>query len=277
MLNSDPNTPLLPRRVLVALLIFLGCIAVLVVGPDLLTVYTDALWFGAVGYPSVWATVIVTRLLLFVGVTLLVGTGLWAALRWAFRHHRPLFTAEPAVDGWTRGARTAVLTHPRLFVIGIPVILALPFGLHAPANWTTVQLFLHGGTSAPLMPNSVTTSASTFSICRATGSPSIGCSSRCFWRWRAAAPCTISSAGSVSRLRPASASSLTLARIQLAVLGGLLRRAPPSPKPSTRSSAPELEMPTPHPPRAARHRLHRSLDHLHAVADRYQQVDGSTR
>ncbi|MFV9455367.1 UPF0182 family protein [Rhodococcus sp. NM-2] len=143
MKTSDPARPVLPRRVAVALWTFLGCMALLVVGPSLVAVYTDALWFGAVGYRSVWGTIVVTRLVLFAGVTVVVAAMLWGVLWWAFRA-RPLFTPEPSGDDWRRGSRAAVLSHPRLFAIGVPVLLALPFGAHAQANWETVQLFLHG-------------------------------------------------------------------------------------------------------------------------------------
>jgi uncharacterized protein len=56
----------------VLLLAAVGLIALLLVGPRLVDAYVDWLWFGEVGFRSVWVTVL-TRVAIFVAVALVVG------------------------------------------------------------------------------------------------------------------------------------------------------------------------------------------------------------
>ena len=50
-----------------------GLIALLLVGPRLVDAYANWLWFGEVGFRSVWVTVLLTRVAIFVAVALVVG------------------------------------------------------------------------------------------------------------------------------------------------------------------------------------------------------------
>ncbi|MFC9549569.1 UPF0182 family protein [Rhodococcus sp. NPDC056960] len=136
----------LPRRARITIIVTVALVALLVIGPRLVVGYTDWLWFGEVGYRRVWGTVLVTRLILFTAVTLLVGAVIFAAMVWAYRS-RPLFaaTASATAKDPLERYRTVVLRRPQSFTVGIALLLALPFGLHAQASWETVQLFLHGG------------------------------------------------------------------------------------------------------------------------------------
>jgi uncharacterized membrane protein (UPF0182 family) len=56
----------------VLLLAAVGLIALLLVGPRLVDAYVDWLWFGE-GFRSVWVTVLLTRVAIFVAVALVVG------------------------------------------------------------------------------------------------------------------------------------------------------------------------------------------------------------
>ncbi|MEV0948234.1 UPF0182 family protein [Rhodococcus sp. NPDC049939] len=134
----------LSRRMIALITTILVFVALLLIGPRLVGVYTDWLWFGEVGYRRVWGTVLVTRLVLFIVVTLLVGAVIFGALTAAYRS-RPLFASSAAARDPIEQYRTLVMSRPRLFGIGLPLLLALPFGLSAQANWDTVQLFLRGG------------------------------------------------------------------------------------------------------------------------------------
>src|SRR6478672_11290684 len=122
----------LPRRARITIIVTVALVALLVIGPRLVVGYTDWLWFGEVGYRRVWGTVLVTRLILFTAVTLLVGAVIFASTVWAYRS-RPLFaaTAADAAKDPLERYRTVVLRRPRSFTVGIAVLLALPFGLHA--------------------------------------------------------------------------------------------------------------------------------------------------
>ena len=65
--------PKLTRRSRILIVIALGVIVLLLVGPRLIDAYVDWLWFGELGYRSVFTTVLVTRLVVFLVVGLLVG------------------------------------------------------------------------------------------------------------------------------------------------------------------------------------------------------------
>ncbi|MHC3367950.1 UPF0182 family protein [Rhodococcus aetherivorans] len=138
---SEPGR-LLPRRAHRAIVALLVLFALLIAGPRLIAVYTDWLWFGEVGYREVWGTIIVTRLVLFAAVTLVVTGLLFGVTAWAYRA-RPLFAVGP--DDPIERYRIVVLRRPKLFAIGIPLLLGLFFGLSAQSQWARVQLFLHGG------------------------------------------------------------------------------------------------------------------------------------
>ena len=141
---SSESERLLSRRVSVSVVVLLVFVALLVIGPRLVAVYVDWLWFGEVGYRSVWGTVLVTRLILFVVVTLVVAGLMSAVLVWAYRS-RPLFVAAVSSKDPSEEYRTVVMSRPRWFGIGVPLLVAVPFGLSAQASWATVQLFLRGG------------------------------------------------------------------------------------------------------------------------------------
>jgi len=57
--------PPLPRRARVLLLAAVGLIALLLVGPRLVDAYANWLWFGEVGFRSVWVTVLLDKYLFY--------------------------------------------------------------------------------------------------------------------------------------------------------------------------------------------------------------------
>lgn len=134
----------LPRRSRAALIGAAVFIALLVFGPRVIDLYVDWLWFGEVGYRSVWTTVLLTRLAAFLTVALLVGGAVLAAIVIAYRT-RPVFMpteskkADP-LDPY----RAAAMARPRLLAAGAAVTAGLLCGLIAQLSWSTVQLFLHG-------------------------------------------------------------------------------------------------------------------------------------
>src|SRR6201999_4636753 len=82
--------PKLTRRSRTLIAIALIVIGLLLVGPRLIDAYVDWLWFGELGYRSVFSTVLVTRLIVFVVIGLLGGGIGFAGLALAHRA-RPLF------------------------------------------------------------------------------------------------------------------------------------------------------------------------------------------
>src|SRR6202000_2450923 len=127
----------------ILILIALGVIALLLAGPRLVDAYVDWLWFGELGYRSVFTTVLVTRIVVFLVAGLLVGGIVFAGLGVAYRT-RPVFVPNNDNDPVAR-YRTAVMSRLRLVGIGIPAAIGLLAGIIAQSYWVRVQLFLHGG------------------------------------------------------------------------------------------------------------------------------------
>ena len=135
--------PKLTRRSRILIAIALAVVVLLLVGPRLIDTYVDWLWFGELGYRSVFSTVLVTRLIVFVVVTLLVGAIVFGAAALAYRT-RPVFVPTDGPNDPVARYRTAVMTRLRLIGIGIPAIIGLLAGFVAQNYWVRIQLFLHG-------------------------------------------------------------------------------------------------------------------------------------
>ncbi|OBK89957.1 UPF0182 family protein [Mycolicibacter sinensis] len=119
-------------------------ILLLLVGPRLIDGYVDWLWFGELGYRSVFVTTLLTRVVAFVVVGLIVGGIVFAALAMAFRV-RPVFVPSNGANDPVARYRTAVLSRLRLVGFGIPVGIGLLAGIVAQSYWVRIQLFLRGG------------------------------------------------------------------------------------------------------------------------------------
>ncbi|BDB40973.1 MULTISPECIES: UPF0182 family protein [Mycobacterium] len=135
--------PKLTRRSRILILIALGVIVLLLAGPRLIDAYVDWLWFGELGYRSVFTTVLVTRIVVFLVTGLLVGGIVFAGLAIAYRT-RPVFVPSNENDPVAR-YRALVMSRLRLVGIGIPASVGLLAGVVAQSYWARVQLFLHGG------------------------------------------------------------------------------------------------------------------------------------
>ena len=116
----------------------------LLIGPRLIDAYVDWLWFGELGYRSVFTTVLVTRLVVFLVAALLFGAIVFAGLALAYRM-RPVFVPTTGPNDPVARYRTAVMARLRLFGIGMPAVIGVLAGLVAQSYWPRVQLFLHGG------------------------------------------------------------------------------------------------------------------------------------
>ncbi|WP_343599638.1 UPF0182 family protein, partial [Mycobacterium sp.] len=135
--------PKLTRRSRILIAIALTVIALLLVGPRLIDGYVDWLWFGELGYRSVFTTVVLTRLALFLAGAFLVGGIVFAGLGLAYRS-RPVFVPVNGNDPVAR-YRAAVTARLRVIAIGIPAAIGLLAGIIAQTYWVRIQLFLHGG------------------------------------------------------------------------------------------------------------------------------------
>ena len=77
----------------------------LLIGPRLIDTYVDWLWFGELGYRSVFTTQLVTRLVVFLVVALLIGGIVFARARARLPHPARCSSRPPAPT--TRSRATA--------------------------------------------------------------------------------------------------------------------------------------------------------------------------
>ncbi|NLU81983.1 COG1615 family transporter [Rhodococcus sp. HNM0569] len=143
-MRPPSGLPSLSRRSRVLLIAALVLAVLLLLGPRLITAYTDWLWFGEVDFRSVFTTVLVTRIVLFVVVGVVVALIVWLALLLAYRF-RPVFVPTAGPNDPVSRYRTAVMGRLKLFGIGIPAIIGILSGLVAQSSWATTRLFFSGG------------------------------------------------------------------------------------------------------------------------------------
>src|SRR4051812_11098464 len=136
--------PKLTRRSRILIAIALAIVVLLLIGPRLVDTYVNWLWFGELGYRSVFTTVLVTKLVVFLVGALVIGAVVFGALALAYRT-RPVFVPTAGPNDPVARYRTAAMARLRLFGIGIPAFIGVLAGIVAQTYWVRVQLFLHGG------------------------------------------------------------------------------------------------------------------------------------
>ncbi|HEX6352967.1 UPF0182 family protein [Actinophytocola sp.] len=134
--------PKLSRRAKVLLSIAGVLILVLIVGARLLDTYVDWLWFGEVGFRSVFTTIFFTRTILFFAIALLVGGLLAVSLAIAYRS-RPVFVPVSGADDPLARYRSTIVQRVRLFGIGVPVVVGAIAGATGQGDWQPVQLWMN--------------------------------------------------------------------------------------------------------------------------------------
>jgi uncharacterized membrane protein (UPF0182 family) len=144
VVNRPPvGVPGLSRRARILIAVGAAALLLLIIGSRLVDTYVDWLWFGEVGFRSVFSTVLVTRLLQLLIVGLVVGGLLALNIVIAYRT-RPVFVPVGGPEDPVARYRTAILARLRLFGVGVPLVVGLIAGLSALGDWQTVQLYLHG-------------------------------------------------------------------------------------------------------------------------------------
>lgn len=136
--------PKLTRRSRILVGIALLIVGLLMIGPRLVDAYVDWLWFGELGFRSVFSTVLVTRLVVFLVAGVFIGAVVFGGMALAYRS-RPVFVPASGPNDPVARYRATVLSRLRLFAIGVPVFIGLLAGFVAQTYWVRVQLFLHGG------------------------------------------------------------------------------------------------------------------------------------
>ncbi len=136
------GSPTLTRRTRI-LLVVAGIVVLLLLGGSrVLNLYVDWLWFGEVGFRSVFTTKLFTSILLFLIGGLLIG-GMVALSLWIAYRSRPVFVPVTGPEDPIARYRTLIIQRLRLFAVGIPVVIGLIAGLAAQGSWQVVQMFLN--------------------------------------------------------------------------------------------------------------------------------------
>ena len=143
-MRPGARMPKLTRRSRILIGVALAVVVLLLVGPRLVDAYVDWLWFGELGYRSVFTTVLLTRIVVFLVAAVLVGAIVFAGLALAYRT-RPVFVPTAGPNDPVARYRTAVMARLKLFGIGVPAVIGVLAGAVAQSYWARVQLFLHGG------------------------------------------------------------------------------------------------------------------------------------
>jgi len=136
--------PTLNRRSRTLIVVALAVVTLLLIGPRFIDTYVDWLWFGELGYRSVFTTVLFTRMIVFVVAALAVGLIVFAGMALAYRT-RPVFVPNVGPGDPVVRYRAAVMSKLKTYGIGVPAAIGLMAGLVAQSAWPTVQLFLNGG------------------------------------------------------------------------------------------------------------------------------------
>ncbi|MCP2259650.1 hypothetical protein LX15_003355 [Streptoalloteichus tenebrarius] len=134
--------PRLSKRSRILLVIGVLLLLGLVSGSRLLDTYIDWLWFGEVGYRSVFGTIIFTRLAVFAAVGVLVGGLVALNLVIAYRT-RPVFVPVSGPDDPVSRYRSFVVSRLRLLGVGIPLLVGLVAAVAGQGEWQVTQLFLN--------------------------------------------------------------------------------------------------------------------------------------
>jgi uncharacterized membrane protein (UPF0182 family) len=134
--------PKLSRRSRILLIIAAVLVLILIVGARLIDTYVDWLWFGEVGFRSVFTTEVLTRIGLFFAVAIFVGGLLAISLTIAYRT-RPVFVPVTGAEDPLARYRSTVVQRIRLFGIGLPVITGLISGWTAQGDWQRIQLMFN--------------------------------------------------------------------------------------------------------------------------------------
>ncbi|GAA3695929.1 UPF0182 family protein [Gordonia hankookensis] len=141
--RGPAGMPTLSRRSKIAIGIGVAVLVLLLIGPRLVGLATDWLWFSDLGYTRVFSTIVWTRVVLFLVTAVVVGLVVFGAIAMAYRS-RPVFVPASGPNDPLARYRATVMGRTRWFVIVPSALIGLLAGLVTQGSWATVQTFLHG-------------------------------------------------------------------------------------------------------------------------------------
>jgi uncharacterized protein len=106
-------------------------------------IWTDALWYGQLGYIAVYWTQLLTQVLLFILGALVMGGAVFVTLVVAYRS-RPVYVPVANEQSGIERYRDAIEPLRRLVVLAVPAVLGLFAGSAVSQQWQTVLLWWNG-------------------------------------------------------------------------------------------------------------------------------------
>jgi len=149
--TSRPATPRPRRRrgalaPTIVVLVILGLLLMITA-----QLWTEWLWYDAIGYLEVLRTEWVTRGLLFLAAFLVMGGAVYASLTVAYRT-RPVYAPSTPEQASLDQYREMIEPLRRLVMIAAPAVLGFFAGVAASVQWQTVLLFLNAETFGVVDP-----------------------------------------------------------------------------------------------------------------------------
>ncbi|MBD0860766.1 UPF0182 family protein [Gordonia sp. zg691] len=141
--RGPAGMPTLSRRSKIIIGLGVAVLVLLLVGPRLIGLATDWLWFSDVGYSGVFSKVVWTRVILFLITAVVVALIIFGAVSLAYRS-RPVFVPTSGPNDPLARYRTAIMGKVRWFAVVPALIIGALAGLVAQGSWATVQMFLNG-------------------------------------------------------------------------------------------------------------------------------------
>ena len=126
-----------PARIATLIVIVLGA-AIL----GLLSVYTDFLWFGQLGFEKVFTTQIFTQSALFAAAALFMAVVIWLGFFIAYRN-RPIYVKFSEGNDLLTAYREVLDQLRKILMIGVPVVIGIFAGVAASSQWMTVLAFFN--------------------------------------------------------------------------------------------------------------------------------------
>ncbi|GAA4756526.1 UPF0182 family protein [Gordonia alkaliphila] len=141
--RSPIGRPSLSRRSKILIGVAVVLLLLLILGPRLVSLITDWLWFSDLGFSSVMSTMLTARVVIFLVATLVVGAIVFACIYFAYRT-RPEYVMAAGPNDPLARYRETISKRPRLLGILPALLIGVMAGLVAQASWATVLTFLNG-------------------------------------------------------------------------------------------------------------------------------------
>ncbi|MFT3714383.1 MAG: UPF0182 family protein [Gordonia sp. (in: high G+C Gram-positive bacteria)] len=141
-MRGPVGRPTLSRRAKILVGVGIALLVLLLIGPRVVALITDWLWYDDIGYTRVMSTMLTTRLIVFAVAALVVGGIVFGAVYAAYRS-RPMAVPVSGPNDPLARYRATVSRRPWLSALIPAAFIGLLAGLVAQASWTTVQTFLH--------------------------------------------------------------------------------------------------------------------------------------